>query len=73
MVVTSKSEVIALVNCDHTDRLRKKWFVMEYIDPALLDGHKFDLRSYLLVASLNPLLVFYHDGFVRRVIMISIC
>ena len=41
---------------------------MEYLDPALLDGHKFDVRSYLLVASLDPLLVFYHDGFVRRVL-----
>lgn len=48
-------------------RLKRNWFVMEYIDPALLEGHKFDLRTYLLVASLNPFLVFYHDGFVRRV------
>lgn len=38
----------------------------EYIDPPLLfEGHKFDLRIYMLVASTNPLRIFYHDGFLR--------
>jgi hypothetical protein len=41
-------------------------FVMEYLEPVLLDGHKFDVRSYVLIASMDPLMVFYHDGFVRR-------
>mmetsp|Transcript_10040 Transcript_10040/g.11573 ORF Transcript_10040/g.11573 Transcript_10040/m.11573 type:complete len:594 (-) Transcript_10040:102-1883(-) len=41
--------------------------VQEYIkDPALMGGHKFDLRSYLLIASTDPFIVFYHDGFIRR-------
>jgi len=41
--------------------------VQAYImNPALMSGHKFDLRTYLLVASTKPFLVFYHDGFVRR-------
>ena len=53
-------------SCSPSFAKSKKWFVMQYIDPALLDGHKFDLRTYLLVASLNPVLVFYHDGFVRK-------
>jgi hypothetical protein len=44
----------------------KKYFVMEYLNPSLLFGHKFDVRSFLVVASLDPLLVFYHDGFARR-------
>lgn len=34
-------------------------------DPLLFDGHKFDFRVYLLIASTNPLIAFYHDGFLR--------
>jgi len=44
----------------------KKVIAMPYLDPALLAGHKFDVRSYLLVASTDPMLVFYHDGFARK-------
>lgn len=41
--------------------------VQEYVmKPALMGGHKFDLRTYLLIASTKPHLVFYHDGFARR-------
>jgi Tubulin-tyrosine ligase family len=35
-------------------------------DPLLIDGHKFELRAYLLIASTNPYIVYYHDGFIRR-------
>ena len=35
-------------------------------DAALLHGHKFDVRTFCLVASASPFLVFYHDGFARR-------
>jgi len=44
----------------------KKYISMPYLSPALIDGHKFDVRSFLLIASLDPLLVFYHDGFARK-------
>ncbi|TPX38169.1 hypothetical protein SmJEL517_g00187 [Synchytrium microbalum] len=41
--------------------------VQEYIaKPCLLDGHKFDLRVYALVLSVNPLLIYVHkDGLAR--------
>lgn len=34
-------------------------------DPLLLEGHKFDFRIYMLIASTNPFIVYYHDGFLR--------
>jgi len=35
-------------------------------NPLLLDfDNKFDFRIYMLVASTNPLIMFYHDGFLR--------
>jgi len=35
-------------------------------NPLLLDkNNKFDFRVYMLVASTNPLIVYYHDGFLR--------
>ena len=39
---------------------------MEYIaNSALMDGYKYDL-SFMLVATIKPMLLFYHDGIVRR-------
>jgi len=35
-------------------------------NPQTLDkGNKFDFRIYMLVASVKPLIVYYHDGFLR--------
>ena len=51
--------------CDKT--LSGGIIIMKYIaNPALMSGHKFDMRTYLLIASTKPFVVFYHDGFVRR-------
>jgi hypothetical protein len=35
------------------------------VNPLLLDGHKFDIRAYMFVASLEPPLIFFHDGYLR--------
>ena len=46
--------------------ITKGYIVQNYIhNPLLLDGHKFDFRMYLLIASTNPLMAYYHDGFLR--------
>ena len=41
--------------------------IMQYYihNPLLLNGRKFDFRMYMLVASTNPLIAYYHDGFLR--------
>lgn len=45
---------------------RDSVLIQHYIDnPLLVEGHKFDFRIYMMIASTNPLIVFYHDGFLR--------
>ena len=45
--------------------LSKKSVVQHYVtDPALIRGHKFDLRVYYLITSLDPLIVYqYREGY----------
>lgn len=38
------------------------------IRPALLEGHKFDVRVFILVASVKPLVILFHPGYCRRAI-----
>mmetsp|Transcript_12233 Transcript_12233/g.22691 ORF Transcript_12233/g.22691 Transcript_12233/m.22691 type:complete len:621 (+) Transcript_12233:55-1917(+) len=50
-----------------TSMLMDGIIAQRYVDkPALFSGHKFDFRTYMLVASMDPYIVFYHDGFVRK-------
>lgn len=40
--------------------------VQNYVhNPLLLEGRKFDFRMYMVIASTNPLMAYYHDGFLR--------
>ena len=41
--------------------------LMQYYvhNPLLLNGKKFDFRIFMLIASVNPLIVYYHDGLLR--------
>ena len=45
---------------------KKPFIIMDYVsNPALVNGRKADLRTFILVASLKPKLVFYHEGYSR--------
>jgi hypothetical protein len=50
-----------------TDPIPKNCLVQDYIhNPYLINGHKFDLRLYVLASSVDPLKLYIHqDGLVR--------
>ncbi|CAF3861252.1 unnamed protein product [Rotaria magnacalcarata] len=43
-----------------------KRVIQRYImNPLLVHGKKFDIRCYMLISSVKPLLIFYHSGYLR--------
>jgi len=47
-------------------QVAKNYIIQNFVhNPLLVQGHKFDFRIYMLVASTNPVIAFYHDGFLR--------
>jgi hypothetical protein len=44
----------------------EKYIVQQYIaDPLLVYKRKFDFRVYMVILSMDPFIVLYHDGFLR--------
>lgn len=59
---TTDISIETLLNCE----LSRKLIAQKYIEnPLLLNGYKFDIRSYLFIASLDPPIAFFHDGYLR--------
>lgn len=50
-------------NCGY---VHTEYLIQKYIEnPLLVNNHKFDFRVYMVIANLDPLVVLYHDGFLR--------
>jgi len=53
-------------NGNKCGKVRLNYIVQSYVhNPLLLNKRKFDFRMYMLIASTNPLVAYYHDGFLR--------
>ncbi|KRX08319.1 hypothetical protein PPERSA_01780 [Pseudocohnilembus persalinus] len=54
---------------DKRTRILQYSVIQEYMaNPLLIDNKKVDLRGYVLIASLDPFVVLYQDGFIRSCI-----
>ncbi|KRX09577.1 hypothetical protein PPERSA_09407 [Pseudocohnilembus persalinus] len=51
------------------EKIKQYSYIQEYLqDPLLINKRKVDLRGYILIASVDPFVVLYQDGFVRSCI-----
>ena len=58
----TKEEFLIKEECPWQEGYLAQWYIA---DPMLIEGHKFDFRAYMFIASMDPLIILYHDGFVR--------
>lgn len=67
-LIDEENRKLALEEYDYGNKCNEAsgFIAQKYInDPFLIDGKKFDFRAYLLIASMDPLMILFHDGFVR--------
>lgn len=63
---TSEALIEKYGNGDMCGIIESKFIVQKYVpDPLLVRDRKFDFRVYMLIASVDPLIILYHDGFLR--------
>ena len=55
-------ELLDSLQCPTADMLIAQRYVE---NPFLINKKKFDFRAYLVIASMDPLMILYHDGFVK--------
>ncbi len=57
---------IKLVNNSMCTKPMKNFIIQKYINNLLLlNERKMEIRAYVLIASVDPLIVYYHDGIIR--------